>query len=152
LYILIVGQKDFWTGTHISGGDTMKSTVIALSLGLILTFSLFGCSRDKAPDVTPTPTQTTPGGMMNNGDYNANEDGSVEDNAGQNGTGGITGNDNSIGNGGGTGNGGMTGNNATTGDAVGNIVNGAGDAAGDIVNGVGDAARDIGNSVRNALR
>ena len=61
----------------------MKRTVISLCVGLMLALSLAGCSRDQAPNVTPTPTpnnNTNQGATTDDGDYNADKDGNVTDN------------------------------------------------------------------------
>ena len=140
----------------------MKRILTILCLGLALTLTTAGCTRDKAPHVTPTPTTpaatatpstspvTTPG----------TNDGAVNDNDG------IIGNESTndahaTGTPGTTGTGGVagttirptprTGTGRDIGNAAGDIVGGVGNAAGDIVNGVGNAARDIGTGVKDAL-
>lgn len=62
----------------------MKYTILSLILGLMLICSLTGCSRDQAPEVTPTPTPSASAKPeedrkedLNDGDYFAGEDGEV---------------------------------------------------------------------------
>lgn len=122
----------------------MKRTVLSLCAGLVLVLSLAACSRNKAPAVTPTPTPSpspsptatpmiTPsvmpdvtlspdnGDMMDDGDYSADDDGTVNPSDNHNDTA-------------------RNGMNKA-GNAVGDIANGIGNAAGDIANGVGNALR-----------
>ena len=37
----------------------MRQKFAVLVLGLVLVFSVVGCTQDKAPDVTPTPSPVT---------------------------------------------------------------------------------------------
>lgn len=124
----------------------MKRTLLCLCAGLMLVLSLAACSRNKAPDVTPTPTPSpspsptptpivtpsiTPdvthspdnGDMMDDADYFANDDGTVEPSETDNLNGTVR-----------------------------NGMDRAGNAIGDIANGIGNAAGDIANGVGNALR
>lgn len=128
----------------------MKRTVLSLCAALVLVLSLAACSRNKAPDVTPTPTlspspspspsptatpMVTPSAtpdvtlspdsndMMDDSDYSADDDGTVNPSEGDNQNG-----------------------------ATRNGTNKAGNAIGDIANGIGNAAGDIANGVGNALR
>lgn len=140
----------------------MKRILTILCLGLALTLTTAGCTRDKAPNVTPTPT-TPPLPLrpvrVRSRPQGAN-DGAVNDSDGIIGNESTNGAD-ATGTPGTTGTGGAagttirptprTGTGRDIGNAAGDIVGGVGNAAGDIVNGVGNAARDIGTGVKDAL-
>ena len=101
----------------------MKRTWTLLGIGLALALPLTACTRDKAPDVTPTPSpvvtsqpstmpENTPAALIYKATWPEEE----------------------------------------AGDAAKDVTRGVGDAARDIVDGVGDAAKDIGNGVKRATK
>lgn len=125
----------------------MKRTFTILCIGLALTLSVAGCSKDKMPDVTPTPD---PGLLPNAaGDMTGGTDGAGGTIPG----GDVTGtagrhnvpraNLDAAG-----GRDGRTG----AGEVVRDTVRGAGNAIRGTVDGIGDAARDMGRDIRDAVR
>lgn len=114
----------------------MKYTILSLILGLMLICSLTGCSRDQAPEVTPTPTPSASAKPeedrkedLNDGEYFAGEDGEV---AGDTHDPAVLPDD-------------------TINDA-GELIQDAGDAAGDLVDDAGRTIRSAGRDIGGALR
>ena len=155
----------------------MKRTLTLFCLGLALTFALAGCTRDKMPNVPPTPAGgspvSTPSGEPMRPDGTVRPDETYrpsptpipEGTLNPTGTPGVAGSAGAAGSavrpgasGSTRGTRGITENSAGTtadtraGEAARDVARGVGDAARDVVDGVGDAARDIGNGVRNAVR
>lgn len=102
----------------------MKRIFATLVLGLALVLPLVGCTSDKAPDVTPTPTPA----VTSTPDMPKE---TVRPTKAPGGGDGIVGD--------------VT-------DGVGDVAGGVGDAAKDMIDGVGDAAKDIGDGVKRAMQ
>lgn len=126
----------------------MKRTHISLILGLALTFALTGCSKAQTPNVTPTPSvaptttvppvTATPGmtdgmtdgeapGVAPTDNYEAGDDGHVDDNGKDIGETGA-------------------------GKTVRNAVDDAGDVMRGAVRGTGHAIERVGDDIANTVR
>lgn len=117
----------------------MKYTILSLILGLMLLCALTGCSREQAPDVTPTPSSavsTKPDEDrkedLTDGEYSADEDGEVAGGA----------HDPAV----------VPDHNDGIMNDAGDMIQDAGDAAGGLVDDAGRAIRDADRDIGDALR
>lgn len=150
----------------------MKQNLTLFALALVLTFSVTGCTKDKAPNVTPTPTPAetgTPGpttdpmpsstvtpepdatpaadGVKNSAAGTAIRPATPNGSAARNGMYGAD-NHGVVSDGAN-----QAGNALKSGaDRVGDVARGAVDGVGDAVKGVGQGMEDLGNGIRNATR
>lgn len=118
----------------------MKYTILSLILGLMLICALTGCSREQAPDVTPTPSSAVSVKPeedrkedLTDGEYSAGEDGAVADDRHDP----VTLPDHS-----------ESGNDDKD---AGDMIQDAGETAGDLVDDAGRAIRDAGRDISDAL-
>lgn len=124
----------------------MKRTFALFVLSLTVVLGATGCSSEKMPDVTPTPTpivtpdmpdgthsqmpsespSVMPSPSAGDGDYYSDENGHVEGDG--------------------------TDNMDNAGNAMEDAVDNAGDAAKDVIDGAGRAVEDIGKGVQRAVK